>query len=154
MHEEMKEDINHAHRVMNTDEVRGSIQVDKYAGANFEINNGFCVSKLMFDTLLVEYADGSATEKTIGGIVVPVGDVSNKKVWRVGKVIMAGEQCRIVKAGDFVTFPNDKGIETKAVNVKGRGTVAEAIFLDEKRIFAINEEIPSDDIAPRLISRD
>jgi co-chaperonin GroES (HSP10) len=134
----MSNDLDHVNRTMRTDEVRGAIQVDKYAGADFEIDSGFCVSQLMFDTLLVEYADGSSDEKVIGGIVVPMG-ANDKKVWRVGKVIKAGEQCRVVKEGDYVTFPNDKGIETKSVNVKEYGTIKEAIFLDEKRIFAINE---------------
>jgi hypothetical protein len=68
----MSNDLDHVNRTMRTDEVRGAIQVDKYAGADFEIDSGFCVSQLMFDTLLVEYADGSSDEKVIGGIVVPM----------------------------------------------------------------------------------
>lgn len=120
---------------------KGVIEVEKYAGANFDVDTDFAISKLLFDTMLVHFEDGDADNKLKGGIFVPTGASDGAKVWRTGKVLIAGTGCKQVKEGDYVMFPNDKGINAKAVNVKGVGIVKHCIFIAEDRIFAISEKI-------------
>lgn len=117
---------------------KGAIEIERYAGADFDVDTDFQIVAMPFDTLLVHFEDGDADNKMKGGIFVPTG-ASNAKVWRTGKVLMAGTGCKLVKTGDYVTFPNDKGINAKAVNVKGVGIIKHCIFIAEDRIFAISE---------------
>lgn len=119
---------------------KGSIEIERYAGANFDVDTNFQITKMPFDTLLVHFEDGDADGKLKGGIYVPNG-ATDTKVWRTGKVLMAGAGCQLVQDGDYVTFPNDKGINAKAINVKGMGIVNHCIFIAEDRIFAISERV-------------
>jgi co-chaperonin GroES (HSP10) len=120
---------------------KGMIEVERYAGADFNVDTDFAISKLLFDTLLVHFEDGDADTKLKGGIHVPIGAQEQAKVWRTGKVLMAGTGAKQVKAGDYVTFPNDKGINIKAVNVDGVGVVPHCIFIAEDRIFSISKKV-------------
>lgn len=122
-------------------ENKGAIEIERYAGANFDVDTEFQITKMPFDTLLVHFEDGDADAKLKGNIFVPLGAQQQGKVWRTGKVLMAGTGCRLVQEGDYVTFPNDKGINAKAVNVKGMGVVNHCIFIAEDRIFAISERV-------------
>ena len=81
---------------------------------------------------MVQYVDASEDGREVmrNGIYVPL-DVSTH-VWRVGKVILAGPNCKFTKAGDHVVFPNDKGI--RASNING---IKNAVFLNEPRIFGV-----------------
>ena len=117
------------------DQVKGNIQVDQYAGADFSIGTEFEVDLLPFDTLLLQYEDGDLDMVQKGGIFLPT-EVATAKVWRTAKVVLAGETCRWIKEGDFVVFPNDKGIVTKSINVAGKGALKNCIFLAEDRVFA------------------
>ncbi len=57
---------------------------------------------------------------------------------------MVGKRCEDLKAGDFICFPNDKGIPVSNLDVKSEhftGNLKNAIFLDEKRIFGICEQV-------------
>lgn len=119
---------------------KGMIEVERYSGANFDVDTDFEIVAMPFDTLLVHFEDGDADNKLKGGIFVPTG-ATDKKVWRTGKVLMAGVGCKLVKTGDYVTFPNDKGINAKAVNVAGVGVVNHCIFIAEDRIFAISQKV-------------
>lgn len=120
---------------------KGAIEIERYAGANFNVDTEFQITKMPFDTLLVHFEDGDADAKLKGGIFVPLGAQEQSKVWRTGRVLMAGTGCKLVQKGDYVTFPNDKGINAKAVNVKGMGVVNHCIFIAEDRIFAISEKV-------------
>lgn len=119
---------------------KGMVEIERYAGADFDVDTEFQITKMPFDTLLVHFEDGDADNKIKGGLYVPTG-ATNAKVWRTGKVLMAGTGCKLVQEGDYVTFPNDKGINAKAVNVKGMGVVKHCIFIAEDRIFAISEKV-------------
>lgn len=121
--------------MQNADQVKGAIQIEQYAGADFSIDNNFEIDKLLFDTLLIHFEDGDSSHKNVGGILVPT-EAIQKKVWRHGKVILAGERCRTIKAGDYVIFPNDKGINTKSIRVEGHGILKDCTFLAEDRCFA------------------
>jgi co-chaperonin GroES (HSP10) len=55
-------------------------------------------------------------------------------VWRVGKVILAGPNCKTVKEGDYIVFPNDKGIQAANIN-----DLKNIVFLSENRIFGVCE---------------
>lgn len=120
---------------------KGAIEVERYSGADFNVDLDFQITKMPFDTLLVHFEDGDADAKLKDGIFVPLGAQEQAKVWRTGKVLMAGTGCKLVKEGDYVTFPNDKGINAKAINVKGMGVVKHCIFIAEDRIFAISEKV-------------
>jgi len=119
---------------------KGAIEIERYGGADFDVDTDFEIVAMPFDTLLVHFEDGDADNKMKGGIFVPTGASNESKVWRTGKVLMAGTGCKLVKTGDYVTFPNDKGINAKAVNVANVGVVSHCIFIAEDRIFAISQK--------------
>lgn len=138
--QEIKENEREA-TMQAANENKGAIEIERYAGADFTVDTEFQISKMPFDTLLVHFEDGDADAKLKGGIFVPLGAQDQAKVWRTGKVLMAGTGCKLVQEGDYVTFPNDKGINAKAINVKGMGVVNHCIFIAEDRIFAISERV-------------
>jgi len=124
------------------DIIKGAIQIDSYSSYEFELDD-WKITKLLEDIMLVEYIDVDETGTQIkrGSIWVPLHSVTF--VWRVGRVLLAGSGCKEIKEGDFVVFPNDKGI--KAANINGYKNV---VFLNECRIFGIctkedNESVPS-----------
>ena len=91
------------------------------------------------DIMLVEFVDSSHTGNEIirNGIVVPVNADTN--AWRIGKVIIAGPSCRLVKNGDYVCFPNNMGVPIANIDIKNYGTLKQGIFLNEQRIFGVVE---------------
>lgn len=126
--DEMREDI-------QTDKVRGVSNLDNYQGSNMNLT-GWEIESVVDDVLLVEYADtpedgGEGVVR--GGILLPT-NVSNN-VWRIGRVLIAGPQA-VVKSGQYVMFPNDKGIQAK--NVNGRKHV---VFLNQQRIFGVVKKL-------------
>jgi len=123
------------------DNVKGNIQIDNYSNDNFSIF-GYTLDKLLDDIILVEFQDtfeedGGYVDR--GGIVVPVN--ATQHMWRIAKVILAGPNCKHVTAGDFVTFPNDKGLKTSFVSVKNASgdtiNIKNGTFLNESRIFGV-----------------
>lgn len=121
--------------MQSADQVKGAIQIQNYANADFAVDEEYAIDMLLFDTLLVHLVDGDLDGKTQGGIYVPNG-ISDRKVWRTGKVILAGVGSRHIKEGDYVIFPSDKGIITKSVNIEGHGVLRDCMFIAEDRIFA------------------
>ena len=57
--------------------------------------------------------------------------------WRLGEVVLAGPKCSLVKTGDVVCFPHDKGIQVGNLEVVGQGKLRNSCFLNEDRIFGI-----------------
>lgn len=98
---------------------------------------GYDLSALLDDIILVEFVDEGGTANTIvrNGILVPVNAETN--AWRVGKVILSGQSCRLVKRGDHVMFPNNMGVPIANIEVIGHGSVKHGIFLNEQRIFGV-----------------
>jgi hypothetical protein len=113
------------------DRVKGNIQLEAYKSDTFELSD-WTLTSVLDDILMVQYVDVSETGREVlrNGIYVSV-DVSTH-VWRVGKVILAGPNCRFTKEGDHVVFPNDKGI--RASNING---IKNIVFLNEARIFGV-----------------
>lgn len=113
------------------DKVKGVIQLEAYADKPFELAD-WTLTSVLDDILLVQYVDASEDGREVmrNGIYVSV-DVTTH-VWRVGKVVLAGPNCRFTKVDDYVVFPNDKGI--RASNING---IKNAVFLNEPRIFGV-----------------
>ena len=123
------------------DEVKGTIQIDNYSNDNFSIF-GYTLDKLLDDIILVEFQDTFEEDDGYvdrGGIAVPVNAIQH--MWRIAKVVLAGPDCKHVKSGDFVTFPNDKGLKTSYVTVTTEAgetvTIKDGTFLNEARVFGI-----------------
>ena len=98
---------------------------------------GYDLLNLLDDIILVEFADDGGTDNTIvrNGILVPVNADTN--AWRIGKVLLAGINCKLVKVGDYVCFPNNMGIPISNIDVINVGTLRMGIFLNEQRIFGV-----------------
>lgn len=96
---------------------------------------GYDLCEVLDDIILAEFSDDGGTSNTIirNGIVVPVNAETN--AWRIGKVIVHGDNCRLVKKGDYICFPNNLGVPISNIEVAGHGTVRYGIFLNEQRIF-------------------
>jgi len=123
--ETMREDI-------HTNHVGGLVQLDNYAGSDMNLT-GWTLTSVLDDILLVKYSDETEDGKSVirGGIVLPTN--MSQQVWRVGQVLLAGPKATI-KPGQYVMFPNDKGLQAKNVNGNKRVT-----FLNEQRIFGVVE---------------
>jgi len=115
------------------DRIKGAIQLEAYASRPFELSD-WNLTAVLDDLLMVQYIDASEDGREVmrNGIYVPI-DVATH-VWRVGKVVLAGPNCQFTKVGDYVVFPNDKGIRASSIN-----GIKNAVFLNEARIFGICE---------------
>lgn len=119
------------------DRVKGTIQLDNYVGSeNFNLF-GYELSNVLDDIILVKYVDcnDEGTEILKNGVWVPVN--TSTFTWRIGVVLLAGPNCGLVKVGDHVCFPNDKGIAVGNLEVAEHGKVKNSCFLNEDRIFGI-----------------
>ena len=85
----------------------------------------------------MKYVDcnDQGTEILKNGVWVPI-NVSTF-TWRIGEVLLAGPNCSLVKVGDHVCFPNDKGIAVGNLEIEVHGKVKNSCFLNEARIFGI-----------------
>lgn len=110
---------------------KGLVELENYKNSDINLTE-WNLTEVLDDTLFVQYVDVSENGKEIkrGGIFIPL-DV-NTLTWRIGKVILAGPNCKIVKPGNFVMFPNDKGIKASSVN-----GLKDVLFLSEGRIFGV-----------------
>jgi hypothetical protein len=113
------------------DRVGGLVQIDNYKGSHFELD-GWQLSKVLDDILMVQYADINEEGDLVkrGSMWVPINAVNH--VWRVGKILLAGPNCKTVSEGDYIVFPNDRGIQVSNLN-----GLKHIVFLNEARIFGI-----------------
>lgn len=113
------------------DRIGGLVQIDNYKGSEFELD-GWKLSRVLDDILMVQYADINEEGDLVkrGSMWVPIHAVNH--VWRVGKVLLAGPNCKTVKEEDYIVFPNDKGIQVS--NLNGLKNI---VFLNESRIFGV-----------------
>jgi len=118
------------------DRIGGKIQIEHYQGKSYELDD-WNITKVLDNILMIQYADinESGTEIRRGSLWIPINAVEH--TWRVGKVILAGPDCKIVKEGDHVVFPNDRGLKVNSIN--GLSNVA---FLNEDRIFGVCDYKP------------
>lgn len=105
---------------------------------------GYDLCQVLDDIILVELVDlgGTTNEIVRNGLIVPVN--ADTQAWRVGKVILCGQGTSLVKKGDHVIFPNNKGIMISNVEIEGFGTLNHGQFLNEHRIFGIAK--PREDV--------
>jgi hypothetical protein len=121
------------------------IDLSAHSGGDSPLIEGYTLTGIYDDILLVkpmdESEDGDAILK--GGVYVPKNAVS--QAWRIGKVLLAGPSVRNTKVGEYVIFPNDRGLTVKNVQVKGIGLVKAGYFLNEERLFGTCEPPESDE---------
>jgi len=123
---------------------RGLIDLDTYRNDNFALF-GFKLSKVLDDILLVKYADlADETGDTVmrNGIQIPLAHVT--KAWRIGKVVLAGPNCKQTAVNDYVCFPSDKGIPCSNLDVDNVGVLKDAIFLNEPRVFGVCKPVENE----------
>jgi hypothetical protein len=115
------------------DRIGGTVQLEQYQGHALELD-GWKLTNVLDDILMVQYIDVNedGTEIKRGSLWVPINTVNF--VWRVGKVILAGPNCKTVKVGHHIVFPNDKGIQAANIN-----DIKNIVFLSESRIFGVCE---------------
>jgi hypothetical protein len=109
---------------------KGMVELENYKNSDLNLE-GWELKRVLDDILMVEYSDVSSdgTQIKRGNIWVPVNVVNF--AWRIGKVHLAGPRCT-VKEGDYVVFPNDKGIQV--ANMNGINNI---VFISESRIFGV-----------------
>jgi hypothetical protein len=115
------------------DRIGGKVQLDNYLGSDFMLD-GWNLTKVLDDILMCQYIDVNedGSEVKRGSIWVPINAVNF--TWRLAKVILSGPDCKTVKEGDVVVFPNDKGIQVSNLN-----GLKHVVFLNESRIFGVCE---------------
>jgi hypothetical protein len=113
------------------DRIGGKVQIEHYQGSDFELQD-WQLDKVLDNILMVQYVDinEEGTEVKRGSIWIPIGAVNH--TWRVGKVKLAGPSCNTVKEGDYIIFPNDRGLQV--ANLNGLKNI---VFLNEDRIFGV-----------------
>lgn len=121
------------HRPAQEDKIGGKVQLDNYLGSDMNLDE-WNLAKVLDDILMCQYIDinEAGTEVKRGSIWVPVNAVNF--TWRLARVLLAGPDCKTVKEGDIVMFPNDKGIQV--ANLNGHKHI---VFLNESRIFGVCE---------------
>lgn len=120
-------------RPKQEDRIGGKVQLDNYLGSDMNLDD-WTLTKVLDDILMCQYIDinEDGTEVKRGSIWVPINAVNF--TWRLAKVLIAGPDCKSVKEGDVVVFPNDKGIQV--ANLNG---LKHIVFLNEGRIFGVCE---------------
>ena len=119
------------------DRVKGTIQLDNYTGSeNFNLF-GYELTSVLDDIILVKYVDcnDEGTDILKNGVWVPIN--TSTFTWRIGEVLLAGPNCTLVKVGDHVCFPNNKGIAVGNLEIADKGKVKNSCFLNEDRIFGV-----------------
>ena len=113
------------------DLIGGKVQLEHYKGGSLELID-WHLDKVLDDILMCQYVDvnDAGTEVKRGSIWVPINTVHF--AWRVAKVLLAGPNCKTVKQGDHIIFPNDKGIQVNNLN-----GLKNSVFLNESRIFGV-----------------
>ena len=117
---------------------------------------GYDLCDVLDDIVLAEFVDVGATNNEImrNGLVVPIN--AETSAWRIGKVLLAGKGCTLVKKGDFICFPNNMGVNISKVEVVDYGMVEAGQFLNEHRIFGVvkpKQKNASNSIKPRRNSK-
>lgn len=98
---------------------------------------GYDLVDVLDDIILAEFVDVSVSGNEIvrNGLVVPINAQTN--AWRIGRVVLCGKGCNLVKKGDYVCFPNNMGVNISKLDVIDYGTIQSGQFLNEHRIFGV-----------------
>jgi co-chaperonin GroES (HSP10) len=109
-------------------ETRGLPSLDLTEMQGSDVPPDYEIQEVLGDILMCEVADENETGEINRGGIWLKQEVT-AKLWRVAKVIKTGPQCSgVVKEGDHVMYPSDKGIPMIQHHKK-------YIFLNEQRIF-------------------
>lgn len=126
---------------------RGLIDLTGFSRNSFDsFFNGYALSQVLDDVILVKYTDEGNNNNEIirGGIVVPVN--ADSHAWRIGEVILAGNNCQLVEKGDFICFPNNLGINIANIEIEGYGLLKSGHFINEQRIFGVVKPLEQKDV--------
>lgn len=98
---------------------------------------GYDLENVLDDIVFVELIDVGATGNEImrNGLVIPIN--AEAKAWRIGKVVLCGKGCTLVKKDDLICFPNNMGINISKLTVVDYGIVEYGQLLNEHRIFGV-----------------
>lgn len=121
---------------MVEDNGRGSLPRENFGLPSLDLSDmqgvgvpvDYDIRQVMGDILMCEVADESPNgDINRGGVWIKQEVVT--RMWRVAKVVKAGPLCSgVVKVGDHVMYPSDKGLPMIQHKKK-------YIFLNESRIF-------------------
>jgi hypothetical protein len=70
-----------------------------------------------------------------GGVYIPTNAV--QRAWRKAKVILAGPECKYIKGGEIVIFPNNLRRRYCKCRYFRYGKLNKGVFLNESRLFGI-----------------
>lgn len=121
---------------------RGLIDLTGFSRNSFDsFFVGYKLSQVLDDIILVRYVDEGDNNNEIirGGIVVPVN--ADSRAWRIGEVMLCGNNCQMVERGDFICFPNNLGINIANIEIDGYGLLKSGHFINEQRIFGVVKPI-------------
>jgi hypothetical protein len=96
---------------------------------------GFVFDDIILVKYIDEVSDGKGDAVMRGGVYIPTNSV--QRAWRKGKVILAGPDCKYIKGGEVVIFPNNLGVGIANADISGYGILKKGIFLNESRLFGI-----------------
>jgi len=133
---------------------KGLIDLTGFAKNSFDsFFTGFQLSQVLDDIILVKYVDEGNNQNEIirGGIVVPVN--ADSHAWRIGEVVLAGNNCQLVERGDFICFPNNLGINISNIEIEGHGLLKSGHFINEQRIFGVVKPLDKKDANNKRKSR-
>jgi len=114
------------------------IDLTRYTNSDFALPD-HAMNTLFDDLILAEYIDVSPDGMAIkrGDIYIPLNTAP--RAWRVGRVLMTGNNCQNIKPGDKIVFPGDQGIPVSKLQYEDTdgdmNTVNNGIFLNEERLF-------------------
>ena len=103
-----------------------SLKLDSMVGT--KVPEGFEFEALFGDILMCELVDEDQ-DGNVWRDGVWVNQDITKKLWRRGKVALAGPECKGIDIGDHVAYPSDRGIPMVSANKK------KYIFLNQERLF-------------------
>jgi cellobiose-specific phosphotransferase system component IIB len=96
---------------------------------------GFIFDDIILVEFIDEVSDGQGDAVMRGGVYIPTNSV--QRAWRKAKVILAGPECKYIKGGEIVIFPNNLGVGIANADISGYGTLKKGVFLNESRLFGV-----------------
>jgi cellobiose-specific phosphotransferase system component IIB len=96
---------------------------------------GFIFDDIILVEFIDEVSDGQGDAVMRGGVYIPTNSV--QRAWRKAKVILAGPECKYIKGGEIVIFPNNLGVGIANADISGYGALKKGVFLNESRLFGV-----------------
>ena len=96
---------------------------------------GFIFDDIILVEFIDEVSDGQGEAVLRGGVYIPTNSV--QRAWRKAKAILAGPECKYIKGGEIVIFPNNLGVGIANADISGYGKLKKGVFLNESRLFGV-----------------